>query len=147
MGDTYVISGLRERRAELARQIVDAQHALDLLRGDLIHIDAVLRLYGVEAGDIPMKGRVSIRSAYFDRNEISRRVRDMLRERETISADDVSVRAMQDKRLDPDNDRKLRTDFNKRILVSLHDMMKAGQVERIGKGRGVRWKLARLDTD
>jgi hypothetical protein len=66
----------------------------------------------------------------------------MLRERETISADDVSVRAMVEKGLDPDNDRKLRADFTRRILVSFHDMMKAGEVERVGIGRGVRWKLA-----
>jgi hypothetical protein len=148
MGDAFVISGLRGRRAALARQIIDAQQQqLDRLHGDLIHIDAVLRLYGVEAGDVPMKGRVSIRSAYFDRNEISRRIRDLLRDRETISADDVSVRAMQDKRLDPDRDRKLRTDFTKRVLVSLHDMLKAGQVERIGFGRGVRWKIAPREAD
>jgi hypothetical protein len=144
MGETFVVSGLRERRAALARQIVDVQQQLDRLRGDLIHIDAVLKLYGVEAADIPMKGRVSVRSTYFDRNEVSRRIRDLLRERETISADDVSVRAMQDKRLDPDRDRKLRADFTRRVLVSLHDMMKAGQVERIGAGRGVRWRLPAL---
>jgi hypothetical protein len=141
-GDTFVISGLRERRAAMARQIIDLQQQLDRLHGDLFHLDAVLRLYDMEPGDIPMKGRVSIRSAYFSRNEISRRIRDMLRERETVSADDVSVRAMLDKGLDPDNDRKLRADFTRRILVSFHDLLKTGEVERVGQGRGVRWKLA-----
>jgi hypothetical protein len=68
MADTFVISGLRERRAAMARQIVDMQQQLDRLHGDLFHIDAVLRLFDVEPGDIPMKGRVSIRSAYFSRN-------------------------------------------------------------------------------
>jgi hypothetical protein len=142
MGDTFVVSGLREKRAAMARQIIDLQHELDRLHSDLFHIDAVLRLYDVEPGDIPMKGRVSIRSSYFTRNEITRRIRDALRERETVSADDVSVRAMLDKGLDPDADRKLRADFTRRILVSLHDLMKTGEVERIGAGRGVRWRLA-----
>jgi hypothetical protein len=93
----------------------------------------VLQLYGVDPAEVAMKGRVSIRSAYFNRNEITRRIRDLLRERETVSADDVSVRAMHDKGLDPDNDRKLRADFTLRILVSFHDLMKTGEVERIDR--------------
>jgi len=62
MGDTFVVSGLSEKRAAMARQIIDLQHQLDRLHTDLFHIDAALRLYDVEPGDIPMKGRVSIRT-------------------------------------------------------------------------------------
>jgi hypothetical protein len=47
---------------------------------------------------------------------------------------------MRDKGLDPEANRKLRTDFGRRILVTLHDMVKAGQIEKIGHGRGVRWQ-------
>ena len=36
-------------------------------------------------------------SAYFGRNEISRRCRDMLREKGTVRADEISVQAMKDK--------------------------------------------------
>jgi hypothetical protein len=81
-----------------------------------------------------------VRSAYFGRNEISRRCRDMLREKGSVRADDVTVQAMQDKGLDPEN-RKLRADLTRRILVTLHDLMKAGAIEKIGHGRGVRWSL------
>ena len=83
-----------------------------------------------------------IRSAFFGRNEISRRCYDLLREQGTIKADDVTVRAMRDKGLDPEADRKQRRDFTRRILVTLHDMRKAGTVEKIGAARGVRWKLS-----
>jgi len=34
------------------------------LEADLLHVDAVLRLYEVEPADIPTKGRVLKRSAY-----------------------------------------------------------------------------------
>ncbi|MBV9203701.1 MAG: hypothetical protein JOY83_28970 [Alphaproteobacteria bacterium] len=142
MGDTYVISGLREKRSAIAGQIVEFRLQLDRLQADLFHVDMVLRLYGEEPQDIPTKGRIPVRSAFFGRNEITRRCYDLLREKGTIAADDVTVRAMREKGLDPEADRKQRRDFTRRILVSLHDLKRAGAVEKIGGGRGVRWKLA-----
>jgi hypothetical protein len=81
-----------------------------------------------------------VRSAYFGRNEITRRCRDMMRERGTIKAEDVTIQAMKDKALDSEN-RKMRRDFTRRILVSLHDLKKAGTIPKIGHGRGVVWRL------
>jgi hypothetical protein len=78
------------------------------------------------------------RSAYFARGEISRRCYEPMRERGLISADDVAVSAMVDKGLDPAADRQQRIDFTRRILVSLHDMKKAGTVQTIGEERGVK---------
>lgn len=141
MGDTFIISGLREKRSAIAGQIADLFKQLDKLQADLVHVDGVLKLYGLEPSEIPTKGRVAVRSAYFGRNEISRRCRDMLREKGVIRAADVAVQAMRDKRLDPEKNHKLRTDFCRRILVTLHDMRKAGQIEKVGHGRGVRWHL------
>jgi hypothetical protein len=140
MGETFIISGLREKRSSLAGRIIDLRREIDKLQSDLFHIDAVLRLYGQEPAEIPTKGRMPKRSAYFGRNEISRRCREALRDYGTISADDVSVRAMRDKGFDPDIDRKLRADFTRRILVTLHDLTTQGSVEKIGAGKGVRWK-------
>src|ERR1700733_9038809 len=100
-GDTFIISGLKEKRSTVAGRIVELRRELDRLQGDLTAIDAVLRLYDVEPSEIPTKGRVPVRSAYFGRNEITRRCRDLMRERGTIKADDVTVLAMQDKGLDP----------------------------------------------
>jgi len=67
--------------------------------------------------------------------------RTALRENGTVKADAISVQAMKDKGLNPDKDRKLRSDFIRRILVSLHDLRKAGEVEKVGQGRGVVWRL------
>jgi hypothetical protein len=79
MGDTFIISGLREKRSAIAGRIVDLRREADRLEADLFHIDAVLRLYAVEPTDIPTKGRVPKRSAYFGRNEITRRIYEALR--------------------------------------------------------------------
>lgn len=141
MGDTFIISGLKEKRSSIAGQIVDLKREIDKLQADLFHVDSVLKLYGVEPEEIPTKGRMPKRSAYFGRNEITRRCYEMLREKGSMTADDVSVRAMQDKGLDPEAERKVRADFTRRILVSLHDLRKAGTVEKIGHGRGVKWQM------
>jgi hypothetical protein len=139
MGDTFIISGLKERRSAIAGEIADLFKQLDRLQAALVHIDGVLTLYGLEPSEIPTKGRMPVRSTYFGRNEITRRCRDMLRQKGTIRADDVAVQAMLDKRLDPEKNRRIRTDFIRRILVSLHDLRKADQIEKVGHGRGVKW--------
>jgi hypothetical protein len=139
--NSFAVSALRELRASIAGRMVDLRRELDKLHADLVHVDGVLRLYGLEPAEIPTKGRMPVRSQYFGRNEMSRRCRDMLREKGSIRADDVAVLAMREKGLDPEKERKLRTDFNRRILVSLHDLMKAGTVEKVGHGRGVRWQV------
>ena len=82
----------------------------------------VLRLYGEEIETIPMKWRIGKLSPYFGHAEMSRRCRDAIRERGTVKADDIAVQAIKDKGLNPDKDRKLRSDFIRRILVSLHDL-------------------------
>lgn len=126
--------------------MVDLRRELDRLQATLVHVDGVLKLYGLEPAEIPTKGRMPVRSAYFGRNELSRRCRDMLRERGSIRADDVTVQAMRDKGLDPEN-RKLRADFTRRILVSLHDLAKGGHVQKTGHGRGVRWTVLYVENE
>jgi|GEM_PF-1367051 len=130
-GNTFLISGLKEKRSAVAGRLIDLQREIDRLQADLFHIDAVLKIYGLIPEEIPTKGRMPKRSTYFGRNEITRRCYDMLREKGVITADDVTVRAMREKGLDPEADRKVRTDMTRRILVSLHDLKKAGKVERI----------------
>ena len=147
MVDLHVVSALREKRSAVAGQIVELRRQLDRLQADLFHVDAVLRLYGVVPADIPTKGRVPVRSGYFGRNEITRRCFDAMREHGIISANDVAVKAMRDKGLDPTAEAKLRISFSQRILTSLHDLRRAGKVERIGTGPGVRWKIAPREAD
>lgn len=142
MGETFVISGLKEKRSAVAGRIVDMRRELDNLQADLVHIDSVLRLYDIEPEEIPTEGRMPVRSAYVGRYEISRRCRDLIRECGIIRAVDVAVRAMRDKHLDPVADRKTRRDFTRRILITLHDLRKAGTVEKVGHGRGVRWQAS-----
>ncbi len=143
MGETFIISGLREKRSSVAGRIVDLKREIDRLQADLFHIDAVLKIYGLGPDELPTKGRMPKRSTYFGRAELSTRCYEALRENGTISAEDVAIKAikaMRDKGLDPDADRKIKADFTKRILVTLHDLKKAGKIDKIGDGRGVQWR-------
>jgi hypothetical protein len=141
MGDTFIISGLREKRASIAGRIIELRREADKLESDLFHIDTVLRLYDVEPADIPTKGRVPVRSPYFSRNEITRRIYEVLRIEGEVCAVDLADRAMLDKGLDPTLNRKLRTNFAQRFLTSLRDLRKVGKIDRVGAGKGVRWRL------
>jgi hypothetical protein len=67
-------------------------------------------------------------------------MKSLLREKGSIRADEVTIQAVRDKGLDPEN-RKLGADLTRRILVSLHDLMKAAAIQKVGHGRGVRWTL------
>jgi hypothetical protein len=49
---------------------------------------------------------------------------------------------MRDKGLDPDNDPVTRTDFVRRVGLQLNDVARKGKVERVGRGRALRWRLA-----
>ena len=93
-GNTFVISGLKEKRSAMAGRIADLRREANKLQAELVHLDAVLRLYGLIPAEIPDKGRMPVRSAYFGRNELSERCRDMIRERGSVSAADVAITAI-----------------------------------------------------
>jgi len=44
MGDTFLISGLKQKRAAMAGRIVDLRREADKLQSELVHVDAVLSL-------------------------------------------------------------------------------------------------------
>jgi hypothetical protein len=44
MGDQFLISGLKEKRSAVARQIIDLRREIDRPQADLFHLDAVLKL-------------------------------------------------------------------------------------------------------
>lgn len=140
MGDTFIISGLREKRSSVAGRIVELRREARRLEADLFHIDAVLRLHEVDPSDIPTKGRVPVRLGYFGRNEITRRIYEALRTTESVSAVEIAAQAMRDKGLDPDGDPKLRATFAQRFLTSLHDLRKGGRLSGLEAAKG-RWML------
>jgi transposase InsO family protein len=98
------------------------EREIELLQTELVHIDAVLRMFRPEfkAEALPVRHRRPIKSPYFRHGELTQRIYDALRQRGMISSADVAVQAMRDKGLDPATDPVTRTDFVRRVGLQLN---------------------------
>lgn len=146
MGETFVISGLIAKRAELAGVLVDLEDRAALVRQDLIHLDSVIRMFAPERDPAGIKPKaIPRKSRYFAMGEVSQRIREALRDArgEPLAAEDIAMQAMRDKGLDT-TDTRLAADFKKRIHWTLKRLASEGKVERVGAGLGVRWRLASI---
>jgi hypothetical protein len=137
-------NALIAKRADILFEIGQLEGRVERLRTELVHLDAVLRMFrpDFKAEALPVRQRRPTKSPYFAHGEMTKRIYDALRVSETISSVDVAVGAMRDKGLDPDHDPVTRTDFVRRVGLQLNDMQRKGKIERIGRGKELRWKLA-----
>jgi hypothetical protein len=143
------VNALRNKRAEIAGDIERHNREIERLRSELIHLDQVLRMFDPQADpeDIHPRMRRPRCVAYFDKGELAQRVYRGLRDdRATISAEELTKIAMADKALSP-TDRVVRRLFMCKFTPALADLRRRGIVEKIGHGRGVRWKLAPTEPD
>src|ERR1700676_2770601 len=103
------VNALRNKRSQLAGDIEYHERQIDLLRADLVHLDAALRLFDpdTDPDDIMPRRRVPRRSHYFAKGEQTRRVFEAIRNHGTVSAVEIAAQAMADKGI-PETDRKMR---------------------------------------
>src|SRR6267378_8576583 len=98
-----VVSGLIEKRRELARIIDELQRQLDQYRADLTHIDGALRVLATDLDPETIRPkRAYRRNRYFARNELSRLCLGVLRTAagELLSTDDIAGRVITTKGFD-----------------------------------------------
>jgi hypothetical protein len=138
-----VIHALLRKRRDLSFQIAEIEKQAETARADLIHVDAVIRMFAPDIAPdaLPERQRHVRRLNYFAHGEISRRALNMLRAGGTVTTLDIANRAMEEKEL-PLGDRRIRTEFCRRINMQLNAMRRERKVERIGEGRAARWRLA-----
>lgn len=134
------VAALQRKRGEIAGIIADMEKQLAAHRADLVHIDNALRLMNspIPGDAIPARRPRPRNTGYFTHGELSRRIYDALRTRETVSAAELADLALVDKRIE---DAGVRATFVGRFLVRLDQMALRGHIERIGGGQGVRWRL------
>jgi hypothetical protein len=80
---------------------------------------------------------------YFAHGELTQRIFDALWVGGTVTSLEIAVQAIRDKGLDPENDKPTGTDFVRRVSLALRDVQRKGKVEKIGRGRALRWQLPR----
>jgi hypothetical protein len=139
----HVVSGLIEKRRELAGIIDELQRQLDQHRADLTHIDGVLRVLATGLDPETIKPRRAYRrNRYFARHELSRLCLGVLRTAasEPISMDDIAGQVITAKGFDA-GDGILRAAIRDQVGDVVKRLHRLGRVEKIGIGRAMRWKL------
>ena len=143
MAYPHVISALRAKRAELSGLIDALERQIAQLSADLVHVDGVLRLYQPDRDPTEIKPKqMRGRNRYFDRGNLSRLCREAFRGADgPLSVADLVASVIDAKHFDP-RDCVLRDRVDDLVKATLGPMRRTGEVEKIGEGRGMRWKLA-----
>jgi hypothetical protein len=145
MTNEVTMNALVVKRAEILFEISELEKRIEQLRTELVHLDAVLRMFrpDFKAEGLPVRHRRPTKSPYFAHGELTKRIYDAMRTSESVSSFEIAAAAMRDKGLDPDTDPVTRTDFVRRVTLQLNDLYRKGKVEKIGRGRAMRWKIIR----
>jgi hypothetical protein len=141
MAESHVVSALVAKRSEVAGLIADLERKAAQQRADLVHVDAVLRLYApeLEADCIPSRA-VRRRNGWFKSGELVRMVLDILRIAPApMSGKEIAAVVMVRRGLD------LADMHSARLIGKLVNNALARQagdlVEKIALHRSVTWRV------
>ena len=140
MGEPHVVSALRDKRSELAGLIEHLERRIGQHRADLIHVDAVIRLYApeVEPETIPAKP-VRERNSWFRAGECVRLACDLLREASEPLPTGTIITDLMLKKGIPEGDARIRDLIQRTVLGALG---RAGtMIERVMVGSAVCWRI------
>jgi hypothetical protein len=141
MAESHVVSVLRAKRAELSGQVADLEKRLGQARADLVHVDAVFRLFAPEEDPADIAPKVVRRcNTWFRPGECPRLVLDTLRTAgEPLLTREITGRLMTAKGLDP-ADGRTRELVHKTVAATLNRLGAAvGRTESRGV---VSWALS-----
>jgi hypothetical protein len=141
MAETHVVSALVAKRSEVAGMIADLERQAAQQRADLVHVDAVLRLYApeLELDGIPCRA-VRRRNGWFKPGELIRTVLEILRVAPApMPTREIAAAVMVERGLDPAD---IRTGRLIGKLVNNALTRQAGDVvEKIVEHRSVTWRV------
>ncbi len=141
MEEAPVISGLLAKREQISKRIVELRKQITRHKTEIVQIDAAIALFATDLTAAKRKASRFARSEHFASGELTRRCREAMRQASgPISADELAVKAMQDKGMDP-ADVATRADFVQRFVWTLTRMLAHHRMEKIGRGPDARWRL------
>jgi hypothetical protein len=130
---TYTLTELFNKRAEIAGLIVQTEKRARELRADLAHVEAAIRILrpGTELPKIVPK-RIEFRPRYFKRGQLTRLIRDHLREHasEAVAVADIMPAAVGDRTLNSAEYRRVEIV----VYEALKKLAKRGIVRQVGTG-------------
>jgi hypothetical protein len=141
-----VVTTLTDRRARLAGEVRKLEERLGQARANLIHIDAVIRIFDPAYNpELITPKETRERSGWFENGEMPRLVLDTLRAAtEPLTVRQISLAIAERRGFDP-ADKALLTVIDKRVDRSMR-RHKRGLLEKIGTaGVAGRWRIRESD--
>ena len=138
----HTLSGLIEKRAEIVRRARDLEDQLAQARSDVLHLDAVIRLFDpASEPEAILPKEPGRRLLWFGEGELPRRVFDVLRTAaEPLNVREIATEVMQRRGFNPEDAATLAT-VEKRVSDILR--RRADVVEKVKLGpRAVGWRVA-----
>jgi hypothetical protein len=103
MAEAHVVAALKDKRAELSGSIADLEKRIGQHRADLLHVDAVLRLFAPEFEPATILPRAVRRpNSWFKPGELARLVLEVLRTAPVaLTVREITAQIMERRELDP----------------------------------------------
>lgn len=135
----HAVTVLRKRREELAEQTREAEKRVTRLSSALANLDAAIAILTPEHPDYVSPQKRYKRTAYFERGELSRLVREALRDAgKPLAAGEIAATIIAAKSY-PD---AAHGAVRNMILTRLGVLVKRGEIAKTGATRDARWFLA-----
>ena len=143
MGNAFVISGLRAKRARLAGEIIQAQEIVARRTKELLALDAVIRMFSPECDpEMIAPIRPASHGLFFQYRELGRLCLDALRiAGKPVMLDQIAAHVIAAKGLSAD-DPHIRRHVTNTARASLLRQVQKGRVRRILEEPDQWWELA-----
>ena len=142
MAEPHVVTALKDKRAELSGSIADLEKRIGQHRADLLHVDAVLRLFvpEFEPATIPPRAVRRPNSWLFKPGELARLVLEVLRTAPVaLTVREITAQIMERRELDPQDART--AELLRKLVSNALNRQAADLIERIQDGALVRWQV------
>lgn len=136
MAEPHVVSALVEKRSEISGQIAELEKQINRHQADLVHIDAVLRMYGKADPEAIRAKDISRRSDWFRPGECRNLVYDILRDAEApVLTRTIAEHIMGAKGIDQSDARVV-----DRIMRSVRETLRRmDDLERVSMDGAIGW--------
>jgi hypothetical protein len=141
MAEPHVVAALKDKRAELSGTIVDLEKSIGQHRADLLHVDAVLRLFAPDLEPAAIGPKAVRRgNEWFRPGELARLVLDVLRTAPApLSIREITGQVMQRRGLEPQDART--AERLRKLVTNALTRQAADLVERLQDGTLVTWRV------
>src|SRR3954467_3916061 len=141
MAEAHVVAALKDKRAELSGDIADLEKRIGQHRADLLHVDAVLRLFAPEFEPATIPPRAVRRpNSWFRPGELARLLLEVLRTAPAaLTLPAITLQVMERRGFDPQDART--TELLRKLVSNALNRQAADLVERIQDGVLVSWRV------